>query len=146
MDEKYKQKLERNIKMYSWFKVFTKRVYLPLITIQLAKEGGVTVPQLALIASTVAVMQLVLQIPTGYLADKFGNKIAIVLGAAITAISPLFYIFSPNFTGGLLAAILFSGGYAFQSGAIEAFMHDTLLALGREEVYSRVWAELKATA
>jgi MFS family permease len=134
----YKRRLEMNIKKYSWFKIFTKRVYLPLIAIQLVAEGNVTVGQLAVIASAAAITQLILQVPTGYFADKFGNKAAIILGAAITAVSPLFYIFLPNFWGGLLAAELFFGGYAFQSGAIEAFMHDTLVALGREKEYARV--------
>ena len=113
-------------------------MYLPLIAIQLVSVGKVTVQQLAIIAIAASVIQAVLQLPTGYIADKWGNKIAIVLGCAITAVSPLFYIFMPNFVGGMLAAILFFGGYSFQSGAIEAFMHDTLVALGKEQEYSKV--------
>lgn len=44
----------------------------------------------------------------------------------------------PNFISGLLASPLFFGGYSFQAGAIEAFMHDTLVALKREKDYSKV--------
>jgi MFS family permease len=138
MSEKYKQQLERNIGKYSWYKVFTKRVYLPLIAIQLVNVGKVTVGQLAFIAIAASIVQVLLDIPTGYIADKWGNKRAILTGASITAASPLFYIFMPNFLGGLLAALLFFGGYAFQSGAIEAFMHDTLVALGKEHEYAKV--------
>lgn len=138
MEQTYKQQLERNIGKYSWFKVFTKRVYLPLIAIQLVSVGEVTVQELAIIAIVTSIIQVILQLPTGYIADKWGNKLAIVLGCAISATSPLFYIFMPNFIGGMLAAVLFFGGYAFQSGAIEAFMHDTLEALGKENEYSKV--------
>lgn len=138
MEATYKKQLEQNIGKYSWFKVFTKRVYLPLIAIQLVTVGKVTVQQLAIIAIVTSLVQVVLQLPTGYIADKWGNKVAIVLGSSITAVSPLFYIFMPNFLGGLLAAVLFFGGYSFQSGAIEAFMHDTLVALGKESEYSKV--------
>lgn len=137
-NEAYKKRLERNIIKYSWFKVFTKRVYLPLIVIQLVNVGGVTIKEIALIAIISSVVQTLLQLPTGYIADKFGNKFAIVFGAALTSVSPLFYIFMPNFTGGLLASLLFFGGYAFQSGAIEAFIHDTLVALRRENDYSKI--------
>ena len=44
----------------------------------------------------------------------------------------------PNFYGGMAASVLFFGGYTFQSGALEAFMHDTLTVLKREKDYSKV--------
>jgi len=138
MEQGYRQALEKNIGKYSWYKIFTKRVYLPLIAIQLVTVGKVTVEELALIAAITAVVQFSLQLPTGYLADRWGNKRALVIGASIAVFSPLFYIFMPNFWGGLIASILFFGGYAFQSGAIEAFMHDTLEALEREKEYSKI--------
>ncbi len=115
-----------------------------MIAIQLVNVGGVTVPQLATIASITAAVQLLLQIPTGFIADVWGNKKAILLGGLITVFSPLFYIFMPNFTGGLIAALLFFGGYSFQSGAIEAFIHDTLLALGKENEYSKVMGKAQS--
>jgi MFS family permease len=138
MDSEYQQRLEKNINKYSWFKVFTKRVYLPLIAIQLVTEGKVTVSQLAIIVAITSVVQIILQMPAGYLADKWGSRRAILLGSSLGMLSPLFYIFLPNFAGGLIASLLFFGGYAFISGSIEAFMHDTLLALGKEKQYARV--------
>lgn len=132
------KRLEQNIVKYSWYKVFTKRVYLPLITIQLVNVGKVTVEELALIFIITSIVQGVLQVPSGYVADKVGNRRAIILGAAIAVSSPLLYVFMPNFWGGLIASVLFFGGYAFQSGAIEAFMHDTLIALNREKDYAKV--------
>ena len=85
----YEQQLEKNIGKYSWFKIFTKRVYLPLIAIQLVNVGKVTVEEIALIAAITSVVTVLLQLPTGYIADKLGNKFAIMLGAVISAISPL---------------------------------------------------------
>ena len=40
--------LKRNIVKYSWFRIFTKRVYLPLITVQLVNVGKVSLDELAL--------------------------------------------------------------------------------------------------
>lgn len=138
MDLVYRRRLEGNIAKYSWYKIFTKRVYLPLITIQLVNVGQVTLEELAVIVVVSSIAQAVLQMPAGYLADKIGNRRSVVLGACIAAPSPLLYVFMPNFEGGLIASVLFFGGYAFQSGAIEAFMHDTLVALGRAKDYSKV--------
>lgn len=134
----YEHGLKRNIGIYSWYKIFTKRLYLPLIAIQLVNVGKVSLEEIALIASITSVVSFILQMPGGYLADKWGNKNAVVFGSAIAMLSPLFYIFMPNFWGGLFASLLFFGGYTFQSGAIEAFIHDTLKALGREKEYSKV--------
>jgi hypothetical protein len=44
----------------------------------------------------------------------------------------------PNVWGGMSAAILFAAGYSFYSGAVEAFLHDTLKALGRERSYTKI--------
>lgn len=134
----YQKRLEKNIVKYAWYKIFTKRVYLPLIAIQLVAVGRVTIEEIALIAVITSVVSFALQMPTGYLADKLGKRFSMILGAAIAAPSPLFYIFMPDFVGGLIASLLFFGGYAFQSGAVEAFMHDTLKALGRDKEYSKV--------
>lgn len=134
----HQEKLERNIHKYSWYKIFTKRIYLPLITIQLVSVGKVTLEELAIIGIVSALVQGILQVPSGYFADKIGNRISIILGALISAFSPLFYIFMPNFTGGMIASVLFFAGFAFQSGAIEAFIHDTLVALRREDEYTKV--------
>ncbi len=138
MNATYRSRLERNIGKYSWYKVFTKRVYLPLITIQLVNVGKVTLEELAIIVVISSIVQAILQMPAGYIADKIGNRKSIILGASIAVTSPLFYAFIPNFWGGLIAAILFFGGYAFQSGALEAFIHDTLVALDREKDYAKV--------
>jgi MFS family permease len=138
MDSRFKKQLEKNISKYAWYKIFTKRVYLPLIAIQLVNVGKVTVGQLAIISAVTVVVSLLLQLPTGYIADKYGNKFAILLGCIITVPSPLFYLAVPNFWGGLIASLLFFGGYASQSGAIEAFIHDTLVTLEREHEYSKI--------
>lgn len=138
MDATYQKQLERNIGKYSWYKIFTKRVYLPLITIQLVNVGNVSVEQIAAIAAVSVIISLLLQLPTGYFADRYGNRLSILVGCLIALPSPLFYAWMPNFTGGMIASILFFGGYAFQSGAIEAFMHDTLAALKREDQYTKI--------
>jgi MFS family permease len=138
MNPAYKKRLEQNIVKYSWYKIFTKRLYLPLITIQLVNVGKVTLEELAIIVIVSSLVQAALQMPAGYIADKIGNRKSIILGASISVTSPLFYVFMPDFWGGLIASVLFFGGYAFQSGAIEAFIHNTLIALEREKDYAKV--------
>ncbi len=132
------QNIEGNIRKYNLLKVFTKRVYYPLIAIFLTTIGGVTLVELGIIASVTAIVTLLLEIPSGYISDKWGHKSAMLFGSILTAISVLGYIFMPGFIGGLIASTLFFGGAAFSSGTMQAFMHETLLSLGRDKDYSRI--------
>lgn len=131
-------KLEGNILKFNYYKIFTKRVFLPLIAIFLIDQGGVTLEQIALMASITAIAQFVMEIPSGYIADRFGHKRSLVFGSFIGAFSVLPYIFFPGFIGGLIASVLFFSGYSFVSGTMQAFMHETLLGLGRDREYSEI--------
>lgn len=131
-----KNSLEKNIPKYYLYRVFTKRVFLPLIVIFLIDIGNVSLEQIALIASVTAILQFIMEIPSGYIADRWGHKRAIAFGSFISAVSVLPYIFFPGFLGGLIASCLFFGGYAFVSGTIQAFIHETLLSLERDNEYS----------
>lgn len=129
--------MEQNIIKYNLFQVFAKRVYLPLIAIYLVSVGGISLSELGVIASITAMVQLVMEVPTGYFADRFGHKNSIMLGSFLSSLSPLIYIISPNFVGGLLASVIFFGGGSFTRGAIQAFIHDTLMELGRDKEYAK---------
>lgn len=138
MDSNLRSRLETNIGKYQIQKIFTKRLFLPLIAIFLVEEGSVTLEQIALIASITAVASLLLELPSGYFSDRFGHKQSLVLGTFLAAFSTLAYVISPGFWGGLVASVGFFSGMAFISGAMQAFMHETLLALGRNEEYEEI--------
>ncbi len=137
MDEAYKLRLEANLRRYAWMKTFTKRVYFPVTSIMLVHEAHLSLAQIGTIGAAAALAQGLFQLPSGYLADKIGNRKTMLLGAIISAPATLFYIFMPNFWGGLLGLLVYTIGLAFISGAGEAFMHDTLVALGRARDYAK---------
>ncbi len=133
--------LEGNIIKYYFYKIFTKRVFLPLIAIYLIDYGSVTIAQIALIASITGVVQFIMEIPSGYLADRVGHKKSLALGSFLSALSVLPYLFWPGYIGGLVASAGYFGSQAFVSGTIQAFMHETLLALGHGNNYSKIMAK-----
>ncbi len=138
MNSELRARLEGNIWKYGVHKIFIKRLFLPLVAVLLVEEGQVTLEELALIASITAAVQLVLEIPSGYLADRFGHKQSLMLGTFLSAVSTLAYVVSPNFWGGLTASVGYFAGTAFLSGTQQAFMHETLLALGRDDEYEKI--------
>ncbi len=142
--ETYRQGLEANIFKFNVFRIFTKRIYLPLIAIYSVTVAGVSLFELGIIAAVTSAVSLALEVPSGYVSDKVGHKKSLVLGTFISALAPLSYIAFPTFSGALFGSVLFFGGYSFISGTLEAFIHETLLELDRDRDYGKVLGHAQA--
>ena len=138
MEDTYRRGLEWNIRAYYFFRALQKRAYLPLIAVYAVSVAGLNLAEFGLVASVTAAVALILEVPSGYMADRIGHKKALIIGNAISALSPLGYILLPDFWGVLIGSAGYFGGYAFISGTQEAFMHETLLELGREGEYGKL--------
>ena len=142
----YERGLAWNIKGYTLFRTLNKRAYLPLIAVYAVSVAGLDLGQFGLVASLTALTSLVLEIPSGYLSDRIGHKKSLILGCFIMALSPLAYVIWPNFTGVLLGSAGYFGGYAFISGTLDAFLHESLLELDRGKEYGRVVGRAQAVS
>ncbi len=56
------------------------------------------------------------------------------------------YIFATSFVHFIIGAILLNLSFAFQSGTKNAFMHNTLIALGKEKDYTKIMGKIGAYA
>lgn len=133
-----KQKLERNIALFGFYKIFTKRIFLPLTTIYASQQVGLNIQQIGIIAALSSLVGLVSDAPTGYWADNHGRKRSSQTGALLAAFGTLTYVFSNSFWGILVAGLVTSLGYSFLFGSMEALIHDSLVILKREHDYSKI--------
>jgi len=136
----YKKRLERNLKLYYVRGIFERRPYLPIITIYATVVSGVSLSQIGIIAAISAVVSLVIEVPSGYLADKFGHKKSLLFGAFLMTISAFSYVLWQNFFGACMGMVIFWTGAAFNSGTLQAFVHETLRELGRNDDFVTVAA------
>lgn len=83
-------------------------------------------------------MVLILEIPTGVLADRFGRKRTIQIGYLLNFIGILFQLLSLNSWFLIIGAIFTGWGLAFISGAQEALLYDTLIKIKKEESFSKI--------
>ncbi|MQB01623.1 MAG: MFS transporter [Actinobacteria bacterium] len=85
-----------------------------------------------------------LEVPTGVVADTTGRRASFLLSAATLAIGTLAYVGVAAIEGGLvlfsLAGVILGLGYAFYSGAVEAWLVDGLKASGYGDELDRVFA------
>jgi MFS family permease len=97
--------------------------------------------QIALLAAIFEASILVFEMPTGLVADTYGRKISVILSALFSLISGIFFIFFPFLFGFIIAEILNGLGETFRSGALEAWLVDSLRHENREEKVKHAFAQ-----
>lgn len=73
-----------------------------------------------------------LEVPTGVVADKFGRKVSVALGCLLFGADMLFFGLSRNYSLLFGAEFLGAIGMTLISGADQALLYDSLVALGEE--------------
>jgi len=102
---------------------------------------------LALVAATMAAGDLLLmglEVPTGWFADKFGNRRSLILGSFIQVAGMICCWLADGIPGLVLACLLVSVGDAFRSGADQALLYRTCVELDREADFQRIEARSRA--
>lgn len=78
------------------------------------------------------------EVPTGAVADRFGRKTSLALGAGCTAVAVLVFGLATNYWLVLVSYLAWALGFTFVSGAEYALLFESLKALGREREFQRV--------
>jgi len=128
---------ERNLKLYPIARIFTKRVYLPLMAIYFVSVSGVSLTELGVLAAFLGAVKLVIEIPTGYFSDKVSRRGSYLIAAVCGIIAMTVLITVQSKFGVFLGMFIETIGYAFFSGSGEALVHDSLSALNREDEYTK---------
>jgi len=95
--------------------------YFPLFI----KELGGTVSTVGLITGSMMVANAIVQIPGGYLTDKYGRKWLIASMTLIAGLANIFYVIAPNWEFILLGALI-SGLCKIYQPALNAIVMDSL--------------------
>lgn len=130
--------LRKNIQLYSWVKIFSKRVFLPVTAIYLVDIGQLSLVQLGIVGTITGIVTLIGQIPTGHFADHHSRRSAMMIGAALLAAGSAALVLSASFVGALLAGVLSGVGFSFLSGAGQSLIHDSLERWGDVKNYVKV--------
>ncbi len=81
---------------------------------------------------------VVLEVPSGVLADRFGRKPLLVAGAVANVVAFAVLAVAHGFAAFAVGEILLAVGTATVSGADSALLYDRLAAEGREQHYPRI--------
>jgi len=119
------------IKIAKWF-----MLYMPIV-VPFYESNGLTMKDIMILQAVYSVAIVVLEIPSGYLADVIGRRKTLIMGAIFGTIGFATYSFSFGFIGFLVAEIILGIGQSCISGADSAMLYDSLLEKGMEKRYTR---------
>jgi len=125
--------VKKNIFFYYFFVflkdfLFFSAVLVPFYT----QWGGIDQTKIQLLQSWFMFWLFLLEIPTGVVADYFGRKYSLSLGALIFGLGVFIYSTFPSFEVFLLGEFLAATGAALTSGADVALLYDLLKEKGEE--------------
>jgi hypothetical protein len=87
---------------------------------------------------------IIFELPTGWFADRLGHRASLVLGSIVQIAGMLSCWLLPGTSGLLTASVLVALGDAFRSGAHEALLYRSCIALEREDAFQRIEARTHA--
>lgn len=107
-------------------------------------DAGLTIFQVFLANAAFTAAMAIFEIPTGVVADTRGRRVSFLFSEATLAVGTLAYVGAAYVKGGLLlfilAGVILGLGFAFYSGATEAWLVDALKETGYEKELDPVFA------
>jgi len=130
-------------------KTFTKLFYLhqfffDLIFIYAVEKlfflsRGLNLSQIGIMLFIWSVMEIIFEVPTGILADKWSRRKMLILSGIFYSGGYFLLLFSHSFYQFLLYYFLRTLGSTFTSGTLQAYLYDFLKLNHKEEDFEKIW-------
>lgn len=119
--------------------------FVPVMTPYLL-ERNLTIAQIAGLQTMLLVSILVMEIPTGVLADRFGHVWSYRTALIALASGEFLFLFARDYPMFLLIQFITGTGFAFGSGSVDAILYDSLPSGNRTSAMQRAKGMLGAAA
>ncbi len=146
-----KRAYQANIwKFYVHTFLLNLQLWYPIWIIYLQEERGLSLGQVTVMEVPFLLSIVVLQIPAAAVADRWGRRTSLALGALLYAAGVTLFGLADTYQLLLFSYLIWGIAIALMTGADSAFLYDSLKALGREDEYQRIyggaWAVLSAAS
>lgn len=130
--------LEGNLWRYKWFSALVFTPFALPTLVLFWKDCGLTMFDIFLLQGIFAIAVVLLEVPTGMVADRLGKRRSLLISTSLWFVSFVLYFFSHSFAAFLALEILMALASSLLSGADSSLLYDSLKALGREDEFSRI--------
>ncbi len=133
----YKQ-MQSNITKYYISEMLQSLWFILSINILYWQSFGITYGQIGIMEMLGAITIVLLEIPTGAIADLIGRKKSVFIGVILSATACFIIGFGSVYLLFILAYIVWAIGDTFISGAKSALIYDTLKQMKKENEYLKI--------
>ncbi|MFF3335772.1 MFS transporter [Streptomyces sp. NPDC002888] len=107
-------------------------------------DTGLSVWQISSLFALWSVAGMVLEVPSGALADAVSRRLLLWLGPLLTAVGFALWVLTPSYWAFAAGFVLWGAQGALGSGALEALVYEELERLGAADRYARVMGRARA--
>jgi MFS family permease len=126
--------LRRNKYLLFWCRLFVSLNALNAIVQLFYLQRGVTMSQIFYLGIAWSLASLMFDIPTSYLADKWGRRNTILLGVIINVFANGYLFWARGFVPFFIDTFIMSVSFSFFLGVEDAFLYDNLKEMKQEGV------------
>ncbi len=138
-----KKSMLRNIKLYEYINYLTAAVLIWSVTTLYYNAKGLSFFEISLLQSIGSVLTICLEIPSGWVSDRFGNTYVLRISAVSSFFAVLCLILFHDFKLLIISEAFFSIASAAKSGADTALFYDTLTQLDRRDDYKKILSRIR---
>src|SRR5215207_9410627 len=120
----------RRFYLYAFFIQF--QLWFPIWVVYLQEKRGFSLTQVTAVDIAFWLVIVLAEMPTGAVADRWGRKTSLLLGAISFATAIFFFGLADSFWSVLVTYVIWGVSMTLASGADAAFLYDSLVPLNRE--------------
>ena len=124
--------LKKNIRTIYCMSFFQAAMVVSAVFVPLLQRHGLTMAEVLQTQAMFALVVAALEVPSGYLADVWGRKRAILAGQALILLAYGWFLFADDFVDFVVYEIIIGVGISLCSGADLALLYDSQAALNRD--------------
>jgi len=127
-----------NIRKNYIFSFLCNTAFSESIWVLYLASRGMNLIQIGILESIFHITNMLCEVPTGYIADRFGRRTSRIMGRGAAFISTIIMITGSSFWQFALGLIFSALSYNLESGAGDALIYDSMMECGQEDRYMEV--------
>lgn len=132
------ERFQTSISKYYLFHFFDSLIFFTPVIVLFWQSKGLSMTQITLLQSIYSIGVILLDVPTGAFADRFGKKKSLMLGSLFWTLGLIWYGLSGSFWQFVIGELIIGTGSAFTSGADRAYIHGLLQTMNKERDFKKV--------
>lgn len=121
-----------NVRLYPWFQFFRNLLFWQAIWF-LYFQGQLSAAEAILLAAIYDIATTALEVPSGYMSDRLGRRITLLLAVALSVVGALMLAAGNSFIIFAAAQVMLGASSAFTSGTDTSLLYESLPRETREK-------------